>query len=229
MLDTHSTLDRVLFEERERISESSSCDPRDELESFLLCYDFLLFADELEACDDVFFRDFPKVESECTRTYGLRNLLDLSRREDEFHMRRRFFERLEERIKCSRREHMDLVDDVDFIFSLIGFESGLFDEITDILDAVIARSVDLDTVEHRPRVESPTILTCMTGIPILQISTIDSLSEDTSAGCFSCSTRSMKEVGMIHSISSEAISEDGRDVILSDDTVPIMGAVGSIE
>ena len=229
MLDTYACIDGILFEESECISESSSCDPRDEIQCFFLRYDFFLFADEFEACDDVFFRDFPKVESECTGTYGFRDFFDLSRREDEFHMAWWFFEGLEESIKCSRREHMDLVDDIDFILSLIGFESGFFDEITDILDAVIARSVDLDTVEHRPRVESPAILTRMTRIPILEIATIDSLSEDTRTGSLSCSTRTMKEVGMIDSISSEAISEDRRDVVLPDDTVPVMGSVGGIE
>lgn len=229
MLDTHACIDGILFEEGECISESSSCDPCDEIQCFFLRYDFLLFADEFESSDDICLGDFSEIESECTGTYGFRNLLDLSRREDEFHMRRWFFERLEERIKCSRREHMNLVDDIDFILSLIGFESGFFDEITDILDAVIARSVDLDTVEHRPRVESPTILTCMTGIPILEICTVNSFGEDTRTGSLSCSTRTMKEVGMIDSISSEAISEDRRDVVLPDDTVPVMGSVGGIE
>lgn len=144
-------------------------------------------------------------------------------------MGRWFFEGFEKCIECSCREHMDLIDDIDFILSLIRLESGLFDEVTDIFDTIIARSIDLDTVEHRPCIECYTIRTCMTRIPILEIRTIDSLSEDTGTRRLSRSSRSMQEVGMIDSIRPETISQNRRDVVLSDDTVPVMGSIGGIE
>ncbi len=124
---------------------------------------------------------------------------------------------------------MNLIDDIDFIFSLIGFESSLFDQVSDIFDTIIARTIDLDTVEHRTHIEGPAILTCVTGIPILEVCTIHSLREDTSTRRLACSTRSMKEVSMIDSISSETIPEDRRNVVLAYDGIPIMWTVGCIE
>ena len=124
---------------------------------------------------------------------------------------------------------MHLIDDIDLIFSLIGFESGFFDKVSDIFDAIIARTIDLDTVEHGSRVESDTVRACMTRIPILEICTVDSLGEDTGTRRLTGSARSMEEIGMIDSVRFQAISEDSCDVILSDDAVPVMRTIGCIE
>jgi hypothetical protein len=62
---------------------------------------------------------------------------------------------------------MHLIDDVDLVLSLIGLESGLFYEVSDILDSVVRRSIDLDTIEHIAIIECHTMSTDMTGIPIL--------------------------------------------------------------
>lgn len=95
MLSTDFAIDRILFEESECITESSSCDARDELYSFFFCCDFFLFADVLEPSDDIFFCDFPEVESQCTRSDRLGDFFYLSRREDELHMWWWFFESFE--------------------------------------------------------------------------------------------------------------------------------------
>ena len=124
---------------------------------------------------------------------------------------------------------MDFIDDIDLVLSLIGFESRLLDEITDILDTIVARSIDLDTVEHYSILECMTIPTFMAGIPILKIRTIHSFCKDTSTRCLTRSARSMKEISMSDTIGLEAISEYSRDVVLSDDGVPVMRAVEGVE
>ena len=124
---------------------------------------------------------------------------------------------------------MNFIDDIDFVLSLIGFEPRLLDEITHIFYAIVARSIDLDTVEHDSILECMTIPTFMAGIPILKIRTIHSLRKDTLTGRFSRSARSMKEVGMSNSTSLEAISQYSRDVVLSHDRIPVMRAVEGVE
>ena len=62
---------------------------------------------------------------------------------------------------------MDLIDDVYFIFSLIWLESSLLDQVPHILDSVVRRSIDLDTIEHIPIIERDTMSTDMTWISIL--------------------------------------------------------------
>lgn len=83
---------------------------------------------------------------------------------------------------------MDLIDDIDLVFSLIWFEFGSFDQIADIFDSVIARSIDFDDIEHGFVIESLTIHTLMARISIFWIRTIEGFREYSSARCFPSST-----------------------------------------
>jgi hypothetical protein len=116
------------------------------------------------------------------------------------------FESFEESIERPGREHMDFIDDVDFIFCLIGLESRSLDQITDILDSVIARTIDLDDIEEGISIESFTVRTFMTWISILWRKTIKSFREYTCTRRLPRATRSMEEVGMMYSPSRETIS-----------------------
>jgi hypothetical protein len=144
-------------------------------------------------------------------------------------MCRRFLESFEECIKCPCREHMYLIDDIDFVFSLIGRKTGFFYEVADVLYTVVRCTIDLDRVEHRPIIKCLAILTCMTGIAILEVETIDSLREDTSTRRLASSARSCEYIRMSDSIMDEGGSEYPRDSILSDNRVPISGAIGGVE
>lgn len=62
---------------------------------------------------------------------------------------------------------MHLVDDIDFVFSLVRFESSLLDEITDIVDSGIGCCIYLDDIEHGRVIKSNTIGTGMARVPVL--------------------------------------------------------------
>jgi hypothetical protein len=112
---------------------------------------------------------------------------------------------------------MDFVYDIDFVFSLIGFEACSFDELTDIVDSSITRCIDLDDIEHSFIIERETVCTGVARISIFYIGTVDRLGEDACTRRLPSSTRTMKEVCMADATTSEAISEDLRDVVLTDD------------
>ena len=86
---------------------------------------------------------------------GDRDLLDLGRREDELHVRRRLLERLEERVPRRRRQHVDLVDHVDLEPVARGAEAHALLEAPHLVDAVVAGAVDLLHVEVLPRGDLP--------------------------------------------------------------------------
>ena len=94
---------------------------------------------------------------------------------------------------------MYLIDDIDLVCSLIWFKSSLLDQIPDILDAVVRRSIDLDTIEHIAIIECDTMSTDMTWIPVLEIETIDSLCEYASRRSFSCPTRARQDICVTNS------------------------------
>src|SRR5262249_1678098 len=79
---------------------------------------------------------------------GLRDLLRLSRGEDEDHARRWFFENFEERVPRLTRQHVRFVDDVDLIAVVARRRiHGALAQLTGVVDSAIRSSVDLDDVE----------------------------------------------------------------------------------
>ena len=124
---------------------------------------------------------------------------------------------------------MDFVYDIDFVFSLIGFEACSLDELTDIVDSSVRCCIDLDDIEHGLTIESKTVCTRMTWISVSEIETVDRLGEDACTRRLPSSTRTMKEVCMADASTSEAISEDLRDVVLTDDGVPVFWSVFRVQ
>lgn len=112
---------------------------------------------------------------------------------------------------------MDLIDDIDFIGSLIWFESGFFDEFTDIFDSIIRSTIDLDDIEHRLIIGRETVHACMAWISLFWTRTVQYFREDTCTRRLAGSTRSMKEVRMMDTSCGDTIFEDSCDVILTDD------------
>ena len=124
---------------------------------------------------------------------------------------------------------MDLIDDIDLIGTLIGFESSLFDQVSHILDTVVRGSIDLDTVEHISLIKSDTVTTGMARVSILQIFAIDSLREYASGRRLPSSTRTREDIGVSDATLDEGSAQDSRDRILSDDRVPVAGTILGIE
>ena len=76
-----------------------------------------------------------------------RNLADFGRGEDELHMFRRLFERLQQAVEGLRREHVHLVDDVDLVARRNGRVAHLVDDLTDVVDAGMRRGVHFEHVD----------------------------------------------------------------------------------
>ncbi len=229
MIRTYSRVDHILLKKCEGISESSACTFCDDLECFFLSSDSFSLCDVFESIYNIVVSDFSKVESEWSRSDCLWYAIDLCRRKDELHMTWWLFERLQKCIECWSREHMDFIYDIYFEFSLIWLESCSLDKLADIIDSCIARSIDLDNIEHSLIREGDTVRTFMTRVSILDIGTIDSLCEDACTTRLTRPTWSMKKIGMMDAPTFYTISQYGRDVVLSNDRIPIFWTIYSIE
>ena len=75
------------------------------------------------------------------------NFLRFGRRENKFHVRRRFLQRLEQRVERGRRKHVHFVDEIDFVVTLGRGVANVIAQLAHVLDAIVAGSVDLDHIE----------------------------------------------------------------------------------
>ena len=81
------------------------------------------------------------------RADGADDLVRLRRREDELDVRRRLLDDLQQRVEALRRDHVRLVEDEDLVAVPRGRERRALAQLTGVVDAAVARRVDLDDVE----------------------------------------------------------------------------------
>ncbi len=91
--------------------------------------------------------DPPQIEALAARQHGDRHFADFGGRENELGVRRRLFQRLEQRVEGRAGEHVHFVQDVDLV---AGGHRRVADGVVDlahVVDAVVGGGIHLDHVE----------------------------------------------------------------------------------
>ncbi len=91
--------------------------------------------------------DAAQIEALAARAHGDRDFFDLGRRENEFRMFRRLFERLQQTVEGLLREHMHFVDDIDLGAGEHGAIADRLDDLAHIVDAGVRRRVHFDHID----------------------------------------------------------------------------------
>ena len=73
-------------------------------------------------------------------------------------MWRRLFERLQQCVECFLGEHVHLVDDVDFVTALRRRVAHVVAQLAHVIDAAVARSIDLDHIEAIAPSDLPAVI-----------------------------------------------------------------------
>ena len=126
--------------------------------------------------------------------------------QDEFGVRRRLFQSLQEGVESRCRQHVDLVDDVDFVLSDLWWDPHLVDQAADVFHRVVGGSVQLVDVERGVVVEGAARLTFVAGLKVLgRVEAVDGLSHDTGAGGLAHTARTAKQEGLCQSVVADGV------------------------
>ncbi len=101
-----------------------------------------------QVVDEPLQPDAPEVVGLAARHDRRQHLLRIGRREDELDVRRRLFQRLQERVERMRREHVHLVDDVDLEPALHRPVHDGLHQVAHLVDLRVRRAVDLEHIER---------------------------------------------------------------------------------
>ena len=104
-----------LIEQRQRIAHRAFRRARDQRQRRRLDLDLFLGGDALEMLDQQRGIDAAQIEALAARQHRHRHLADFGGGEDELGVRRRLFQRLEQRVERRAREHVHFVEDVDLV------------------------------------------------------------------------------------------------------------------
>ena len=131
------------------------------------------------------------------RENGWNDFMLLGGCENENHIARGLLTRLQKRIECRRRKHMDLIDNKHAIFSRRGGHLHLLDELAHIINAIIGRSVELHDVHRRSVVERAAGVALVASLAIgRRVLTVDGLGKDARTRSLADPARSAEQIGM---------------------------------
>ena len=132
-------------------------------------------------------------------------------------MRRRLLERLQQGVERLAGELVGLVDDVDLVLALGGRESDLFTQVPHLVDAAVARRVDLDQVEEPSVADGDAVLALVARLAVLGLGAVHRLRDEPRDGRLADAARSGEEVGMRDLPRGDRVAERARHMLLSDD------------
>ena len=153
------------------------------------------------------------------RADGADDLVGLGGGEDELQVRRRLLDELEQRVEALRRHHVRLVDDVDLVAAADRGEEGAFAQVTGIVDAAVAGGVDLDDVEAARAAagEVAAALALAARLGDRRLLAVERAGEDAGAGGLAASARAREQVGVVHPVGRQRVTQGFGDVVLPDD------------
>ena len=156
----------------------------------------LLLRDIFKPRRDDLARNPPEIEPLTPRQYRRRYFLELGRRKNEYHVRRRLLERLQKRVERALRQHVDLVYDVDLVFQLRRKVFYVVAYFSDVVDAVVARGVHLDDIDAASRLGAAAGRALAARVPVDRVLAVDRPRENLRAGRLACSPCSAEKISV---------------------------------
>ena len=160
----------------------------------------------------------PEVEALCARKNGGEDLVGFGGCEDEKDVRGRLFESFQERVEGALREHVDLVEDVDFLLRTLRRNTDGVPELTDVVYAVVARGINFDDVHRAASLECLARFAHAAGLGVFALlkrrRAIDGLGEDPRCRCFSYAARATEEIGVRQPVQPDGVAQRLRHMCL---------------
>ena len=212
-----------LVEEAQRIAHAPIRRPRHQLHRGCLEFDRLLGEDPLEMGGDVAGRQSLEIELQAARQHRDRKLLGVRRREQELHMGRRLFQRLEQCVEALLREHVHLVDEVHLVTAAGRRELDVVHQVACLVYLRTGCSIHLEQVDEPARVDLDARAALAARLRGDAGIAIDAFREDSSKRRLADPTGAGEEEGVVESIRVQRIDERARDVRLPDELLEVAG------
>ena len=142
-------------------------------------------------------------------------------------MLRRLLERFEQRVERAKGEHVDFVDEENFVGSAGGSVLGFLTQVADVLHAVVARSVDFENVEAVALRDFFAGVANSAGIGRGAFLAVQRFGEDAGGRGFADAARPDEQIGLREAVGPDGVLQGAGDMLLPHDLRKGLGAVFS--
>ncbi len=175
--------------------------------------------------------DAGKVEALAARQDRRGDFLHLGGGKNELDVRRRLLERLEQRVErvlhIPRGQHVDFVDDVDLVARPGRAILGILPQVAHVVDAVVARPVDLLDVEILAGRNCPADFAFAARRGGRPVDAVQRLGEDAGSAGLADAARPGEEIGVRHPAALDGVAERLRDRLLADQLAELLRPIAA--
>ena len=182
----------ALIQQRQTVAQSAVCQTSQQHGGIVGDGEPLLACHVGQAGGNLLGADATKVEPLATGEDGGGQFMHLGGGEDENHVGRRLFQRLEQGIKRTGGQHVHLVDDVHAVGAADGGECHLVTQVADGVHAVVGGGVDLGDVQDGAVVDATADGALVAGVAVHGMLTVHRLGQDFGAGGLARTTATRK-------------------------------------
>ena len=150
----------------------------------------------LHAVDHLFLCQATEIETLAAAEDRGWQFLGLGRREDEDHIGRRLFQRLQQCVEGCIGEHVHFVDDIYFVLAVLRRVFHFFEQVADLLHAAVAGRVHLKDVKGCILHQRAAALALHAGIAVHRMQAVDGPRHDLGRARLACTMASAEQIGM---------------------------------
>ena len=187
-------------------------------------FDVFFPAHHAQALGDFAGSDAPQVITLAAGHDREGDLFRIGGGEDEEAPRRRFLQRLEQRVEGCRREHVDFVHDVDPVLSRGRRVANRLDDLAHVVDARAACGVDLLHVGRAPLDDLPAGRALGAGCVGGALLAVEAAREDSRQRRLADAARARQQYGVRHAVHANRVAQGRGDVLLANDVVEGAGS-----
>ena len=219
-----------LLKRGERVAHATLGTVRDEIERLPLELHVLAHTDSAKARYNGLGRNAAEVESLAARVDGLGHLLGIRRGQDEHHMARRLLERLQQRVERSRRQHVNLVDDIHLVPAARGRELHTADNLfAHVLHAGTTCSIQLVDVGVLAVGNHHAVVTGSVRLRRGSVLAQKRLCQQARRGGLARAARTGEQISMAYLILLNGVFDRALNALLADDVLEDLRPVFSVQ
>ena len=159
------------------------------------------------------------------------DLVGLGRGEDEAHVVGWLLHELEQRVEARVGDHVGLVDDVDLVAGRDGGEHRALAQFPSVVDAAMARGVQLDDVDGPGAVgrQVDAALALPAGLGRGALGAVERAGQDAGGRGLAAAAGAGQQVGVVHAVARQGAGEGLGDVLLAHHVGQAPRPIGAVE
>ncbi len=220
-----------LVQHRQRVAGRAAARAHHQRQDARIDLDVLAGAHLLDVAEHGRRRDEPERVVVRAGADGADHLLRFRGREDELHVVGGLLHELEQRVEALRSDHVRLVEDEDLETVARGREDGALAQVPGVVDAVVARSVDLDHIQGPAATASELHATGANAARGVggAVRAVQAAGEDARGGGLAAAPRPREQVGVADPVAAQRGHQRLGDLLLPDHLAERLRTVPAVE